>query len=86
MLEWELFFPFLIAGPGIEPGQQSNAMINALDLYPTILSWAGAQSRKEVYGLDLSTFLTTDPTNPQLILDAHGQLRETLIPLLKILW
>ena len=73
--------PFFIAGPEIKKGVQSDVVINALDLYPTILSWVGAKPKegKILDGSDLSTMLKTDATRADLVLDANGKPRDTMV-------
>jgi arylsulfatase A-like enzyme len=73
--------PFLIAGPSIAKGVQSNVVINGLDLYPTILSWVGAKPKegKILDGSDLSTLLKTDATKADLVKGHDGKTRDTMI-------
>ena len=73
--------PFLIAGPGIEKGIQSDVMVNGLDFYPTILSWTKTPfpEGKNLDGLDLSTLLQKDPTNSQLVKGKDGQARTSMM-------
>ncbi|MEO0413683.1 MAG: sulfatase, partial [Verrucomicrobiota bacterium] len=54
--------PLMITGPGIEAGQQSDAMINGLDFYPTILAWTGTEkpAEQQLDGLDISEFVKSD--------------------------
>lgn len=40
--EASLRVPLLVAGPGIAGGQRSEALVELIDLNPTILDWAGA--------------------------------------------
>ncbi|MDF1656193.1 MAG: sulfatase-like hydrolase/transferase [Verrucomicrobiales bacterium] len=73
--------PFIITGPGIEPGQQSDVMVNGLDFYPTILSWAGIgrPAAKALDGCDLSLLLKENPTDPSLLKDVDGNVRDTMV-------
>ena len=73
--------PFLIAGPGIAKGVQSDVIINSLDLYPTILSWVGAKPKDGVIldGSDLSTLLRTDATKTDLVKGHDGNTRDSMI-------
>jgi len=73
--------PFLIAGPEIKQGVQSDVVINGLDLYPTILSWVGAKPKqgKILDGSDLSNLLKTDATRSSLVLDTDGKPRDTMV-------
>ena len=54
--------PLIIRGPGLPAGAESQAMINGLDFYPTILSWTDTRQPQAQHldGLDLSSYLTTD--------------------------
>ncbi len=72
--------PFLIAGPEIKGGVESNVMINGLDLYPTILNWVGAQPQEGqvLDGSDLSSLLKKDAKNPELVINAQGSVRDTM--------
>ncbi len=51
--------PFIVTGPDIAPKLESNVVVNGVDLYPTILSWAGGHKQKDqiLDGADLSTLL-----------------------------
>ncbi len=75
--------PLIITGPDIPKGVESQVMVNGLDFYPTLLSWSGAHSKKKegqaMDGLDLSTLLRTDPTDPTLVKQADGQTRDTML-------
>ncbi|MFC7337750.1 sulfatase [Haloferula chungangensis] len=72
--------PFIIRGPGIRAGVESDAMVNGLDFYPTILSWTGTAKPKGQHldGSDLARFLETDLSHPELIVDASGKPRDTM--------
>lgn len=73
--------PFIVVGPDIPAGVQSNVMVNGLDLYPTILSLVGAKrpAGKHFDGADLSALLTIDPTDPGLVRDAAGDVRDSMV-------
>ena len=73
--------PLIITGPDIPQGVQSQVMVNGLDFYPTLLSWAGAKPKKGQVqdGLDLTELLTKDPTDPTLIKEASGKPRDTMV-------
>lgn len=73
--------PLIIAGPGIPAGVRSDVMVNGLDFYPTILAWVGAHkpADKQLDGLDLSTLLSKDPTDPSLVRDDTGSPRDTMV-------
>ena len=42
--------PFIVAGPGIEPGRVSEALLNTVDLYATFLELAGIDAEDTVPG------------------------------------
>ncbi|MDF1756003.1 MAG: sulfatase [Verrucomicrobiales bacterium] len=72
--------PFIVTGPGIPKGVESDVMINGLDIYPTVLSMVGAdQPEKNLDGLDLFTLLTTDPTDPALVKTKSGEVRNSMM-------
>ncbi len=73
--------PLIITGPGIPAGVQSDVMVNGLDFYPTLLSWAGAErpEGKILDGSDLSRLLRDDPTAASLVLDQQQKPRDTLV-------
>lgn len=73
--------PLIITGPGIPAGVQSDVMVNGLDFYPTILSWAGSTppANKQLDGVSLAGLLQEDPTDPRLVTDASGKPRDTMI-------
>ncbi|WPJ96206.1 sulfatase [Coraliomargarita algicola] len=73
--------PLIIRGPGIAADVQSDVMVNGLDFYPTILSLTGVSkpSDKHLDGADLSALLLQDPTDPSLVRDADGSVRDTMM-------
>lgn len=73
--------PLIIRGPGIAAGVQSDVMVNGLDFYPTILSLTGVQrpQQKHLDGDDLSALLLQDPTDPTLVRDSNGHVRDTMM-------
>lgn len=73
--------PLIITGPDVPKGIQSQVMINGLDFYPTLLSWAGAKGKASqvMDGIDLSEFLRKDPTAPALIKEPSGKVRDTMM-------
>ena len=73
--------PLIMAGPGIDQGVQSEVMINGLDFYPTIASLAGAKPPKDkpLDGCDLKPLLVKDPGDPELVRDADGKVRDTMV-------
>ncbi len=72
--------PLIITGPGIPAGVQTDVMANGLDFYPTILSWVGADKPKGAVfdGCDLAPLLSGDPTDPTLLRDEQGKVRDTM--------
>ena len=72
--------PLIIRGPGIAAGEETNAMANGLDFYPTILEWTGTAKSKvqQLDGLSLAKFLKSDSLNADLIVDAAGKPRDTM--------
>lgn len=73
--------PLIITGPGIPRGVESHVMVNGLDFYPTILSLTGAKrpADKHLDGCDLKPLLQQDPTNPELVRESSGQVRDTMV-------
>ena len=73
--------PLIVRGPGIAANVQSDVMVNGLDFYPTILALAGIEqpAQKHLDGADLSGLLKTDPTNPRLVHEADGRVRDTMV-------
>ena len=73
--------PLIITGPGIPAGVQSDVVVNGIDFYPTLLSWVGAEQRKDkqLDGSDLSKLLNQDPTDASLILNQAGSPRDTMV-------
>jgi hypothetical protein len=73
--------PLIVRGPGIPANVQSDVMVNGLDFYPTILALAGIEqpAEKHLDGADLSALLKTDPTNPKLVHEADGRMRDTMV-------
>ena len=73
--------PLIITGPGIPAGVQSDVMVNGLDFYPTILALTGSEkpADKHLDGCDLSALLLKNPTDPDLIREADGSVRDTMV-------
>ncbi|MCP4309653.1 MAG: sulfatase [Bacteroidetes bacterium] len=73
--------PLIITGPGIKPRQESNAMVNGIDFFPTIISWTGSKhpNEKEMDGIDLSELLTSDPNNGNLLAGPDGKVRDEMM-------
>ena len=73
--------PLIITGPGIDAGVESDVMINGLDFYPTILTWTGTPvpEGKQFDGCDISDLLKKDPTDPALVKEDDGSVRDTLM-------
>jgi N-acetylglucosamine-6-sulfatase len=53
--------PFLIRGPGIKPGTESNQLVSNIDIAPTVLELAGVRADRSIDGRSLFPF-ATDPT------------------------
>lgn len=72
--------PFIVTGPNISAGVESDILINGLDIYPTVLEMAGAKlPEKTLDGLSLFPLLTQDPKNPELVKDAQGKVRDEMM-------
>ena len=73
--------PLIISGPKVPRGVESDVMVNGLDFYPTILSLTGAAVPidKRLDGCDLAPLLKQDPTDPSLVKDAAGNVRDTMV-------
>ncbi|MEP2776154.1 MAG: sulfatase [Luteolibacter sp.] len=73
--------PLIVTGPGIPAGVQTDVMANGLDFYPTILSWAGVTKPegKNLDGCDISTLLAKDPSDPTLVREPDGSVRDTMM-------
>jgi uncharacterized sulfatase len=73
--------PFLIAGPGISAGKESDVMVNGLDFYPTILSMSGIAKPKgkNLDGADLLPLLKGTVGDPSLVRDQHGKQRTEMV-------
>jgi arylsulfatase A-like enzyme len=69
--------PFLVAGPGISAGKESDVVVNGLDFYPTILSMAGVKKPegKNLDGANLQPLLTGAVEDSSLVLDQNGKPR-----------
>ena len=73
--------PFLVAGPGIPAGKESDVMVNGLDFYPTFLSLAGVKKpeSKNLDGANLQPLLTGDLNDSSRVLDQNGKPRSEMI-------
>jgi uncharacterized sulfatase len=81
LMEGGTRIPLIITGPGIAKGVESDVMVNGLDFYPTILSLADAKfpEGKHLDGCDLVPLLRQDPANPNLVREADGKVRDTMV-------
>lgn len=52
--------PFIAAGPGIEPGTTTDALIINADLAPTLLDWAGVEPLPDAQGQSVADVLSGD--------------------------
>ncbi|MCF7847696.1 MAG: sulfatase [Kiritimatiellales bacterium] len=73
--------PLIITGPGIPVAQESNVMVNGMDFYPTILSWTGTDrpGAQLLDGADLSRLLSQNPQDQNLVVDADGKVRDSMM-------
>lgn len=73
--------PLIIAGPGIPRGVQTDVMANGLDFYPTILKLTGSSKPdgKHLDGCDLSPLLLGAPTDPRLVKQDSGVVRDSMV-------
>ncbi len=73
--------PLIITGPNIKSGVQSDVLVNGLDFFPTIVSLTGATvpDGKTLDGCDLSPLLHGDPTDPKLVKNRDGTIRDTMV-------
>ena len=73
--------PFLVAGPGIPAGKESDVVVNGLDFYPTILSMAGVKKPegKNLDGANLLPLLTGAVEDSALVLDQNGKQRTDMM-------
>nr|WP_222846142.1 sulfatase [Pontiella sulfatireligans] len=73
--------PMIFSGPGIPAGEESNVMVNGLDFYPTILNWTGTEQPEEqaLDGADLSRLLSQNPTDRNLVKEADGSVRNSMM-------
>lgn len=73
--------PLIITGPGIKAGVQSDVMVNGLDFYPTILALADipVPEGKHLDGCNIAPLLLGDATDPNLVKQADGSVRDTMV-------
>ncbi|MFC5051446.1 sulfatase [Rubritalea spongiae] len=72
--------PFIVTGPDVPAGVETDVLANGLDIYPTVLSMVGAQQpEKRLDGLDLFQLLTNDPTDSSLVKDNNGEPRKEMM-------
>ena len=69
--------PFIIQGPGIEPGSVSETMINLIDMFPTYMAMAGAESKLDLDldGCDVLPVMLGEESDAKF---ADGTARDTL--------
>lgn len=72
--------PFIVTGPNISAGVESDVLINGLDIYPTVLEMVGAKlPEKTLDGLSIFPLLSQDPKNPELVKDSQGKVRDGMM-------
>ncbi len=73
--------PLIISGPGIIAGQETDVIANGMDFYPTILSWTGTEQPAEQAfdGADLAPLLVGDVSNANLVKEASGEVRNSVM-------
>ncbi len=49
--------PFLVSGPGIQPGRQVSSLTSHIDIMPTLLSLTGTDSKADMDGVSLKPLL-----------------------------
>ncbi len=75
--EGGLRIPFIVRGPGIEPGSVNDTPINLIDLFPTFMAMAGAKSTDDLDldGCDISPVMKGKQREARF---ADGRPRDTL--------
>lgn len=53
--------PLIVSGPGIAAGQRRRAMVETVDIAPTLLDFAGINQDHDMQGLSLRRILSTGP-------------------------
>ncbi|WDE99439.1 sulfatase [Lentisphaera profundi] len=73
--------PFIISGPMVPKAVQTNVIANGMDLFPTILSWTKTKKPTDLQfdGSDLSSLITNNPQDPNLIKEANGEVRNSVM-------
>ena len=71
--------PYIIIGPGISAGVESDVIINNYDAVPTMLTLAGQPLPTDIDGCDLTEFLLTDPNDASLIKHQDGSVRDHMV-------
>jgi len=73
--------PFIVVGPNIPAGVESDVLVNGLDFYPTFLAWAGGEIPKDknIDGCDLSSLLMHGPEDASLVRHADGSVRDSMM-------
>lgn len=69
--------PFLVMGPGVEPGSSSETPVNLIDLFPTFMAIAGADPRGDL-DLDGCNILPVILGESNEAKFADGRVRDTL--------
>lgn len=77
LFEGGIRIPFIIAGPGIEQGSVCDTPIHLIDMFPTYMAMAGAESRAEL-DLDGCNVLPVMLGKQSDVRFADGSVRDTL--------
>jgi arylsulfatase A-like enzyme len=76
LYEGSLRVPFVVRGPGIEPGTRDDTPVSLVDLVPTFLDWAGARPGRTLDGLSLDTITSGSPVRDTMLIQTGDQRRD----------
>jgi len=73
--------PFIIIGPDVPLGKESNVMVSGIDIYETILAWTGAKASPDQPrdGFDLSALLSVNANDSTLVSKEDGSIRDHIL-------
>lgn len=85
MYEGAVRVPWVVAGPGIEPGRRVDELVSLIDLYPTLMDLAGVEGPANLDGESLAPVLADGktPARPYVLATHTGTCMNTTATMLR---
>jgi arylsulfatase A-like enzyme len=71
--------PLIVAGPGIVSGHRVSQPVSLLDLYPSLMDWAGAEGREDLAGVSLAPIAAGESVEgpTEVFCEYHSNFQQT---------